>query len=129
MSFIVLPRAQATLARKALAQLEGLSRRAVVYKDGQADPALSAELGPALDTTDSAPAGDDDGEQCCFELPEALEKHAGAVVDLDGELVTLPTLAELVDEADLPASLKAVRQAKRDAAALALGFPPEEPPP
>jgi hypothetical protein len=125
--FIVLPIEQCALARKALASADGLSRRAVATRDGEP---YAAHLGwVALDTTDCVEVGDNDGTIACFALPQELEAHLGKTVSVDGTPITLPTLAELVDEGELPASLKAVRQAKRDAAALALGFPPEEPPP
>lgn len=115
--FIVLPKAQAAIARKALAKLEGLPRRATVYLNGVAQPALTAQLGAALDTTDCVDAGDDDGTLVCIDLPASLEKYAGRTVTVAGKDVTLPTLAELkADESALPDTLKAVRQAKRDAA-------------
>jgi hypothetical protein len=128
-NFIVLPIAEAALVRKALAEADGLSRRAVVMRDGEPDLALTEQLGAALDTTDCVGVGDDDGSIACFALPANLDKYLGSTVTVDGEPITLPTVGELVDEGELPASLKAVRQAKRDAVALALGFPPEEPPP
>lgn len=112
--FIVLPKAQAALARKALAKLEGLPHRATVMRDGVPDPALTAQLGAALDTTDAVDVGDDDGTTVCIELPQALEKYAGRTVTVAGKTITLPTLAELAaDESALPATLQAVRAAKR----------------
>ncbi len=103
--FIVLPKTQAAVARRALARLEGLPRRATVMHNGSPRPDLTAKLGAALDTTD------------CIELPKELEKYAGRTVTVAGKDVTLPTLAELkADEAALPETLRAIRQAKRDAA-------------
>jgi hypothetical protein len=114
------PKAQAALARKALAKLEGLPRRATVMLNGVPDAELTAKLGAALDTTDCVDGGDDDGSSVCFELPASLEKHLGRTVTVDKQSVTLPTADKLVaDEAALPATLRAVRQAKRDAAVLA----------
>lgn len=115
--FIVLPKAQAAIARKALAKLEGLPRRATVYLNGVAQPGITAQLGAALDTTDCVDDGDDDGTDVCIELPAGLEKYAGRTVTIAGKDVTLPTLAEMkADESALPKSLRDVRQAKRDAA-------------
>ncbi len=116
--FIVLPRAQAERARKALARLEGLPRRATVIRDGVPDLELTAKLGDALDTTDCVSEGDDDGATVCIELPASLERHLGKTVTIGKQTITLPTRAELAaDESALPATLRAVRQAKRDAAA------------
>lgn len=122
--FIVLPKAQAAIARKALAKLDGLPRRAVVMLNGVPQSALTAQLGAALDTTDCVDAGDDDGTSVCIELPRALEKYAGRTVTVAGKDITLPTLAEMKeDESELPATLIAVRQAKRGAAATAFPEP------
>lgn len=115
--FVVVPRAQALVIRGAFAKLEGLPRRATVMRGGVPDLALTAQLGSLLDTTDAVDDGDDDGTTVCIELPRALEKYAGRTVTVAGKPITLPTLAEMkADESALPATLIAVRQAKRDAA-------------
>jgi hypothetical protein len=125
MKFIVLPSAQATLARNALAQLEGLPRRATVDKGGASDLVLTAELGASLDTTDCVGASDSDGAIECFELPESLEVHLGKTVSIGEESITLPTLAELADGEDaLPETLRAVRQENRDVAQNAAALLP-----
>lgn len=119
MSFLVLPRGQATAVRKALAKLEGLPRRAVVTRNGVPDPVLTAQLGAALDTTDVVDVGDDDGAKVCIDLPARLEKWLGQTVTISGKDVTLPTADQLAaDENALPATLRAVRQAKRDTTGL-----------
>lgn len=126
--FVVLPKAQAARARQALARLEGLPRRATVTRDGVPDEALTAQLGSQLDTTDAVEAGDEDGMTACFDLPAALEKYLGRTVKIGAQSVTLPTAAELAkDEDALPETLKAVRQAKRDAATVdvSLGVTPK----
>jgi type 1 fimbria pilin len=78
---------------------------------------LSDQLGDALLTTDAVEAGDDDGTTVSIELPSALEKYLGRTVTVGGKSITLPTADQLAaDESTLPATLRAVRQAKRDAA-------------
>jgi predicted component of type VI protein secretion system len=120
--FIVVPKAQADRVRKALAKLEGLPRRATVMRNGVPDQALTAQLGSALDTTDAVNAGDDDGTSVCIDLPQRLEKYLGRTVTIAGQQITLPTADQLAaDEAALPAALRAIRQAKRDAAAAVVG--------
>lgn len=115
--FVVLPKAQAALVRRALARLEGLPRRATVFRDGVADAELTAQLGAALDTTDVIDAGDDDGTTVCFELPPALEKYLGRTITVAGKSITIPTAAELTaDESALPETIRSIRQARRDRA-------------
>jgi len=83
--------------------------------DGVPQLALTAELGAALDTTDCVEEGDDDGDRVCFELPTQLEKFLGRTVTIAGKPITLPTAAELTtDESSLPATIRAIRQARRD---------------
>jgi len=114
--FIVLPIAQATLARRAIAKLDGLPRRAEVLINGVADPDLTKKLGAALDVTDSLDVGVNDGTLACIELPPSLEHFAGRTVAVEGETITLPTIAEMIArEDDLPPTLRALRQAKRQA--------------
>jgi len=114
--FLVLTVAQAAFARKALAKLEGLPRRATVIFNGVPDPSLTSALGGELDTTDCVPDGDNDGTTACIELPPALEKYAGRTVTIAGRTITLPTLAEMAaDESALPDTIRAIRQAKRAA--------------
>jgi hypothetical protein len=119
MSFLVLPIEQIALARKALAALEGLPRQATVYIDENRDLALSAQLGTVLNTTDVLGDQDTDGALACVDFPASLERHLGKTVDVDGQSITLPTLAELApDEAALPETLRSVLEAKRNISAL-----------
>ena len=109
--FVVVSAALAPRVRRALAQLEGYPVRGTCV----GGPDFTSDVpGSAGWTTDAAPNADIDGAQACIDLPDGLLKYCGHTVTVSGQTVTLPTLAQLVDnEASLPASLRAVRAAKR----------------
>lgn len=114
--FFVVPKALGPRIRKALAALEGYPARGVVV--GGPDFISNVPGSPGW-TTDAVDEGDEDGDTVCIELPQRLEKHLGKTVKVGSVSVKLPTLDALAaDEDGLPATLKAIRQARRDAGLL-----------
>jgi hypothetical protein len=107
----------------AINRLEGLPARGVVVggpdhlpAEVQLDEAGNPVETPGF-TMQACDPPDEAGTQAALEIPAALEKWLGRTVTVGGKSITLPTREELVDEDALPAALKAIRQARREAKA------------
>lgn len=116
-------RAQIRALFAAINKLEGHPSRGVVVGGPDNLPAevITDEAGNPLPTPgftmQAVDPPDEAGTTAALEIPAALEKWLGRTVTVGGKSITLPTRAELVNEDALPAAIKAIRQARRDAAA------------
>lgn len=111
MAFLTGTKAQMRVVREALSRAEGLPRRGVVYLNGVPDSELTERIIPATFTpgalgwTEHAcaePDESDDSDEAALEVPTELERH-----------LQQADRAQLKSESQLPAKLRAKREARK----------------